>query len=56
MPAACGYVPLGMAFCPHARGDDSFDTTFAALDPVIGAGFPAKPRQSSRYAPGICMI
>jgi hypothetical protein len=28
-----------MGFCPHARGDDSFDTTFAVLDPVIGAAF-----------------
>jgi hypothetical protein len=35
MPAACGYVLPGMDFCPHARGDDSFDMVFAALDPVI---------------------
>jgi hypothetical protein len=56
MPAACGYVPPGMAFCPHARGDGSFDTVFAAFEPVIEAGFDTQPRQSSRYASGICMI
>jgi hypothetical protein len=35
MPTACGYVLPGIAFCPHARGDDSFDTAFAALELVI---------------------
>jgi hypothetical protein len=49
-------VLMGMAFCPHERGDGSFDMAFAALVTVIGPDSGQNPRGSSPYAAGVCMI